>query len=63
MLLEQGRRRCPVWSECVLIGSDQVRDASNQVVCGSLTQPQAGKEARTCSQGVEGRQEAKTGVI
>ena len=63
MLLEQGRRMCPVWSECVLIGSDQVRDASNQVVCGSLTQPQAGEEPRTRSQGVKGREEAKAEVV
>ena len=63
MLLEQGRRRCPVWSKMVRKGSDKVRDASNPVVCGSLTQPQAGEEPRTRSQGVEGRDEAKAEVV
>ena len=52
MLLEQGRRRCPLWSKMVRKGSDKVRDASIPVVCGSLTQPQAGEEPRTRSQEV-----------
>ena len=66
MLLEQGRRRCPLWSKMVRKGSDKVRDASNPVVCGSLTQPQAGEEPRTRSQGVKGvkgREEAKAEVV
>ena len=41
----------------------KVRDASNPVVCGSLTQPQAGEEPRTRSQGVKGREEAKAEVV
>ena len=63
MLLEQGRRRCQVVVKNGQKWSDKVRDASNPVVCGSLTQPQAGEEPRTRSQGVKGREEAKAEVV